>query len=205
MLYTISWLLIYFTHSSLCLLIPYPLSCPPRFLLPTGNHWLVLYVCDSVSVLLYSFICFIFFRFHIQLIHRVFVFLCLTYLLNTIPSRSSQTSVWILIQVSGHLFTKWRRARRGAGQVKQQVIPAAGPPVRWVGDRPPAALRLALRRARGLRDGPWERVRWSWAQRTTGARGHETLSGLLPHLGGRSCLPHHSRPSGGLLSKRKGL
>jgi len=60
MLYNRSLLLIYFIHSSLCLLIPYPLfhlSLPP---FPPSNHYFVLYILESISVLLYTFICFMF-------------------------------------------------------------------------------------------------------------------------------------------------
>ena len=36
--YNISWLLIYFIHSSLYFLIPHTRLAPPPFPLPTGNH-----------------------------------------------------------------------------------------------------------------------------------------------------------------------
>ena len=41
------------------LLISYPYA-PPPIPLSTGNHSFVLGICESVSFLLYSFICFIF-------------------------------------------------------------------------------------------------------------------------------------------------
>ena len=41
------------------LLISYPYLAPPHFPLTTGNHWFFLYVCEFVSVLLYSFIYFL--------------------------------------------------------------------------------------------------------------------------------------------------
>ena len=71
-------LVAYFINSNLCLLIPYSYLVIPRFPLPTGNHQFVLYICESVSVLLYSFIRFISSIPHIS-DNRVFVFLCLTY------------------------------------------------------------------------------------------------------------------------------
>ena len=37
-LYNISLLFIYFIHSSLYLLIPYPYLAPTPFILPRGNH-----------------------------------------------------------------------------------------------------------------------------------------------------------------------
>ena len=50
--------LIYFTHSNLCLLIPYPYLAPFPFPLPTGNLQFVFYICKSVSVNLveYSYV-----------------------------------------------------------------------------------------------------------------------------------------------------
>ena len=42
------------------LLIPFPDLPHPHFLLSTGNPWYVLCICESVSVLLYMFLCFIF-------------------------------------------------------------------------------------------------------------------------------------------------
>ena len=52
--------LIYFTYSSLYLLIPYCYFAPPAFPLPTGNHlfFLCIYVSISVSVLLHWLVCF---------------------------------------------------------------------------------------------------------------------------------------------------
>lgn len=47
---------IYFMHRSLYILIPFPSSFPPLFPLLSGNHQFVLCICESVSVLLYSFI-----------------------------------------------------------------------------------------------------------------------------------------------------
>ena len=57
-LFSISLLLICFIHNSLYFLIPYPYLAPPCFLLPTGNHWFVLCICESVCFVKY--ICFIF-------------------------------------------------------------------------------------------------------------------------------------------------
>ena len=57
-LFSVSLLLICFIHSSLYFLIPYPCLAPPCFLLPTGNHWFVLCICESVCFVKY--ICFIF-------------------------------------------------------------------------------------------------------------------------------------------------
>ena len=48
----------YFIPNCLYLLIPYPPYIAP---LPIGNHWFVLYICESAYILLYSLICFIFF------------------------------------------------------------------------------------------------------------------------------------------------
>ena len=48
--------LIYFMHGSLYILILYPILSLPIFPLLSGNHQFVLYICESVSVLLYSFI-----------------------------------------------------------------------------------------------------------------------------------------------------
>ena len=45
-----------FIHSSLDLLFPYPFLAPPSFLLLTGYCWFGLCICESVSVLLYTFI-----------------------------------------------------------------------------------------------------------------------------------------------------
>ena len=47
--------------------IPYTSLAPPLFLLPTDNHYFVCYTCESVSVLLYTFIVFLF-RFYVSLI-----------------------------------------------------------------------------------------------------------------------------------------
>ena len=52
---------VYFLHSGFYLLISFPFLA----LLLTGDHLFVLYICESVSVLLYSFVCF---RYHISLI-----------------------------------------------------------------------------------------------------------------------------------------
>ena len=38
-LYNVSWLLIHFIHSSLCLLICYPELAPPHFPISTSNHF----------------------------------------------------------------------------------------------------------------------------------------------------------------------
>ena len=42
------------------LLIPFPYLTPPSTPPPIGNHLLVLYICESVSALLYSFLCLFF-------------------------------------------------------------------------------------------------------------------------------------------------
>ena len=47
-------------HSSLYLLTPYPYLTTPCFPLCTGNHWFVLCIFKSVSVLLYPCNSFIF-------------------------------------------------------------------------------------------------------------------------------------------------
>ena len=56
----LSYLLLYYIYGSLYLLIPYSYLAPTFFPLPTGNHQFALYICESVSVLYYSFLCFIF-------------------------------------------------------------------------------------------------------------------------------------------------
>ena len=61
-MYNLSLLLIYFIHSSLHLLIAYSCLGLPSFRLPTSNHWFVLCIYESVSVLLHSFV--LLFRFH---------------------------------------------------------------------------------------------------------------------------------------------
>ena len=58
--YNILLLLIYFIHSSLYLFVPYPYFAPHSIPLPTGNSQFVSCICESVSVLLYTFVCFIF-------------------------------------------------------------------------------------------------------------------------------------------------
>ena len=63
-LYGIFLFLIYFICSSLYLLIPYLLFVPSSIPLPFGNHKLVFYICESVSLLyIHSFV--LYFRFHI--------------------------------------------------------------------------------------------------------------------------------------------
>ena len=52
---SITLLLIYFVHSSLHLLIPYPQAAPPYFPLLTSNHQFVFHTYQSVSVLLYIY------------------------------------------------------------------------------------------------------------------------------------------------------
>ena len=47
MLSSVSFLLIYFIHSNLYLLITYPYPTPPRFPLPTGNQQFVSSACES--------------------------------------------------------------------------------------------------------------------------------------------------------------
>ena len=53
MRYNRSLLLIYFIHSSLCFLIPYPYFTSPSLPLPTGNHYFVLYIHESVCFIIY--------------------------------------------------------------------------------------------------------------------------------------------------------
>ena len=55
----ISLLFTNFIHSSLCLLILYPCLACPGFSLPIGIYLFVFCICESVSVLVYAFICFI--------------------------------------------------------------------------------------------------------------------------------------------------
>ena len=61
-LYNISLQLIYFTHSSLYLLISY-LYLPSPFPLPTGNCQFDFCICECASFLLYSLVSFHFFLF----------------------------------------------------------------------------------------------------------------------------------------------
>ena len=72
-------LLIYFIHNSVYLLISKAYLALLLFLIRTGDPSCS-HICESVSFLLYTYICFIF-RFHIQQSteHRLFVFLFLTY------------------------------------------------------------------------------------------------------------------------------
>ena len=51
------YLLVYFGPNSLYVLVLYPYIAPPP---ATGNHWFVLYICESPSFLLYSLVCCIF-------------------------------------------------------------------------------------------------------------------------------------------------
>ena len=53
----------YFIHHSLYFLTPYPYIAFPHFLLPTGNYKFVLHICESISFLLYSLVCGVFFFF----------------------------------------------------------------------------------------------------------------------------------------------
>ena len=78
-LYNISLLLIYFLHSFVRL-NPLPLACAFLLLSPHGKL-LVCSIYESVSVLLYTFVCFMFQASHIS-DSRVFIFLCLTYFIN---------------------------------------------------------------------------------------------------------------------------
>ena len=50
-------LIAYFIPNSLYLLIPYPYITPAPFHLSTGNHQIVLYICESASFLLYYLVC----------------------------------------------------------------------------------------------------------------------------------------------------
>ena len=58
MLYNI--FIAYFIHHSLYFLTPYAYIAFPHFLLPTGNYYFVLYICESISFLLYSLVVFFF-------------------------------------------------------------------------------------------------------------------------------------------------
>ena len=60
MFHNISLLLINLIHSNLYLLISCIYLVPTPIPFPTGNHYFVVYICEYISVLLYSFICFIF-------------------------------------------------------------------------------------------------------------------------------------------------
>ena len=60
-------LVTYFIYSSLHLLIYLSCNCPSLFLLPSGNHKLFLYIYESISVLLSSFV-YLFFRLYISVI-----------------------------------------------------------------------------------------------------------------------------------------
>ena len=42
---------------------------------PLGNHKFVFYICDSISVFVNKFICTLFFRFHIQTVPMIFLYL----------------------------------------------------------------------------------------------------------------------------------
>ena len=48
-------LVTYFIPNILYLLIPYPSIAPPRFPLPTGTHYFVLYICESGEDLFLTF------------------------------------------------------------------------------------------------------------------------------------------------------
>ena len=65
-----------------------PLSCPSSFIFPTGNHQFVLYICESLSVLLYSFTCLIFQIPHISVNILYLSFPVRLISLTIIPSRS---------------------------------------------------------------------------------------------------------------------
>ena len=51
-LYNISLPILYLIHSGLCLLTLYPYLAPSPIPLPTGNHYFVLCICESISVYL---------------------------------------------------------------------------------------------------------------------------------------------------------
>ena len=57
--YQFNALYLFFFSSFLVPLKTHPCLVPPRFPLLTGNHYFVLYICESASFLLYSIICFI--------------------------------------------------------------------------------------------------------------------------------------------------
>ena len=52
-------LIAYFIPNSLYLLIHYPYLAPLLFPLPSGNHQLVLFICESVLVYSTSLLCFL--------------------------------------------------------------------------------------------------------------------------------------------------
>ena len=54
-----------FNIQTFATLNPLPHRAPSFFPLPTSNHKFVLYIRELLSVLLYTFICFYSFRFHI--------------------------------------------------------------------------------------------------------------------------------------------
>ena len=58
MLYNIFLLLSYCNHRGLCFLMPYSCLASPVLPLCTGNHSCLLYTCESVSILLHTFIWF---------------------------------------------------------------------------------------------------------------------------------------------------
>ena len=77
-----------FIYNSVCILISN--SSFIFFSFPFGNHKFVFYMCDSYFFFVNKFICIILSVFSIP--HKgkiiLFVFLCLTYFINTIISRS---------------------------------------------------------------------------------------------------------------------
>ena len=83
-----------------CVLISCPLL-PLSVPLPTGNHWFVLSIYRSVSVLKYTFLCFIFFYF-IYNDNVDYLSFCLTYF----TKHSTLSSSMLLQLVPGFLFPR---------------------------------------------------------------------------------------------------
>ena len=67
----------YFIHNCLYLLITYPFIFSSHFLFPTDKHKFVLYISESISLLLYSLIFYSFLISHISNI--ILSFFCLTH------------------------------------------------------------------------------------------------------------------------------
>ena len=101
-LYNIS-LFIYFTFSSLSLLLPYSYLALPPFPLPTGYHEFVLCIYGSVSVLLHSFICFIF---KIPYISDIIQYLSFSAWLNSL-SKIHFSSIHIVANGTISFFYGW--------------------------------------------------------------------------------------------------
>ena len=120
MLYSISFLLIYFIDGSLCLLIPYSCLAPPLFFLLTGNHKIVHYIFKSVPFLLYSFACFIFKTPHNNDNKSIFLLSIILYSSTLLQMAEFHSFLWLsnilsssLIQSLSHVqlfVTPWTAA-----------------------------------------------------------------------------------------------